>query len=112
MKGILCKLFASLLLLTFILETAAAVGVAADPGSFSAHYRIEHQKSNLGICSWISEVNEGTSDDKGCSVATLAPKFVLHGALATISKVKAGSHRTFNLFRHQQILRLICRLTI
>lgn len=111
MKGTPCKLFAALLLLTLSLETVAAVGVA-DPGIYSSHYRIEHQKSNLGIFSWISEVNEGTSDEKGCGLATLAPKFIFHGAYAAVSKIKSGSQRTFHLLRHQQILRLICRLTI
>lgn len=112
MKSTPIKLFATLLLLTFSLDTVATACVGTDPGVFSTHHKIENHRSNLGVCSWISEVIEKTGDEKECGVAALTPRFILLGSFHGVSKIKSGAYRTFHLVRPQQILRLICRLSI
>lgn len=102
-----------LFLLIFSVESMAAAAITSDPGTFTTHYKLNVQKDNLSTTNFVSEANEETSDAKAHGfVAVLPQDFTSYSGFSFVSKIKPCSQRQLDSIRHQQILRLICRLTI
>lgn len=106
------KFLTLVFLLAFSFESLAATIVPSEPGKFTTYSKVDVQRDNLSPASWISEANEESSDDKIHGIPALPPVDTHQADYSFISKIKPDFQESFGLFRHQQILRMICRLTI
>jgi hypothetical protein len=106
------RLLTLLVLLTFSLETVAAVAISSAAGKFTTHHKIEVQKERPGATSFLSELNEGNDDDKVRGLATSPQVFVPYFNHSFVSKIKPTFQRSLDSRQHKQIILVICSLII
>lgn len=100
-----------LFLLAFSLENFAAAAFSSEPGQYNTFYKIQVQKENLTVTDFLSEANEELDDDKVHGLVW-PEEFVPYSESLFVSKIKQDFQRSLHSMRHQQILCLICRLSI
>src|SRR5262245_22554876 len=112
MRNRVRQILTLIFLLLFSLENLAAVIVPADAGKIISGCKIEVEKEKLGVTSFLFEGNEETDDDKVHGLAILLPANYPYSSVHFFSKINRDFRRSFDSRQRQQVLQLICRLSI